>query len=165
MRFAIKGHWEYDISCWLTAKGKEIALLQSENGKSAVRFFDARDGKELRTVSAPHMFSTPWIAPRGDAIAYQGPNGIGLGVIDMPTRKQLYSLPNGKFIQAALSRDCKMLVVADSAGKVHVHDLEARKELFAFDHPEKERPSRWWFQAIGNHSISAAITADFSAGI
>ena len=137
-KYSLKGQWEYEGSAWVTAGGKEIALVGHGGPGAGMRFFDIKDGKELRTVETPHLFSTPWLAPGGDALVFQGSNGEGLGVLDVRTGKEVYSVPNGKVAEATLSRDGKLLAYTDD-GKVHVHDVEAKNELFSFEHPEKQK--------------------------
>ncbi|HJZ92660.1 MAG TPA: sigma-70 family RNA polymerase sigma factor [Gemmataceae bacterium] len=140
MKFALKAQWSNDASAWVTGGGKEIALMMNAGNESEIHFFDVKDGKELRTVRGVHHFSTPWIGPDGNTIAYQGPNGVGLGVSDVQTGKEIYTVPDGKVAVAALSADGKLVVWADFDGKVRAHDIDAKKEILAFDHPEKQRP-------------------------
>jgi RNA polymerase sigma factor (sigma-70 family) len=141
MKFALKGHFESDASAWVTGDGKEIALLENTGSESEARFFDVNDGKALRTVRGLHQCSAPWIGPGGNTIVYRSPNDIGLRVLDVRTGKEVYTVPDTKVAEAALSADGKLVVWTDFDGKVRAHDIDARKEVLAFDHPEKKRPA------------------------
>lgn len=140
MKYSLKGQWDFEVSTWVTAGGKEIAHVGHAGPEGGIHFFDIKDGKKLRTVEALNLYSTPWMTPGGEALLFQGPNGDGLGVLDVRTGKELYSVSNGKVTAAALSRDGKLLAYTDDAGKVRVHDVEAKNELYSFDHPEKQKP-------------------------
>src|SRR5262249_43161118 len=80
-----------------------------------------------------------WIGPGGDIILVQGGGGDTGVVLDIATGKEVLGLPK-LAVEAAFSRDGKLLVWVDRAGTVHVHDLEAKKERVTFGHPEKDRP-------------------------
>jgi WD40 repeat protein len=140
MRYSLKGQWDYEASAWVTTGGKEIALVGRGGPGAAIRFFDIKGGKEAHTVETPHLYSTPWVAPGGEALVYQGENGEGLGVLDVRTGKEIHRVPSGKVVEAALSRDGRLLAFTDDAGKVRVHDVEAKNEIYSFDHPEKQKP-------------------------
>jgi RNA polymerase sigma factor (sigma-70 family) len=140
LRHSMKAAWHYEPSAWLTANGKEIAVLGYQGDGGEIHFFETKDGKELRTVKIPHSFGTPWIAPGGEFLAYPGPNGDGFGIVEVKTGKELYSVTNTKVREAVVSRDGKLVIFVDEAGKVHGHDIGKQKELFAFDHPEKDKP-------------------------
>ncbi len=133
-KFILKGQPDYLVAVWVTAGGKELATFAG----GSVRFYDAKDGKELKNVALKDAaYARPWVAPGADRIAIQsvvaGP--IGIALFDARSGKELYSLPNSKVIQAALTADGKLLAVHDATGKVRIHDIDAQKELFAFDHP------------------------------
>jgi WD40 repeat protein len=137
-KFSMSGQYDFYATCWPTAGGKEIVVYSGGNG-AGFRFFAAADGKELRSVSAPVVGVPPWVGPGGNAALIQGRDGANGVVLDVPSGKQLFDLPEPA-VQAAFSRDGKLLVWVDKAGKVHVHDLEAKKERFSFTHPEKDKP-------------------------
>jgi len=139
-RFGISGAWHYEPSVWLTSGGKEIAMFSNLGNEAEVHFVDVKHGKAVRTVKYPHFFSTPWIAPGGEFLAHEGADGVGIGVVEVQTGKEVYSISSGKVSEAAVSRDGKLLVFVDEAGKVRAHDVAEKKELFTFDHPEKQRP-------------------------
>lgn len=141
MRYAKQGGWNYEHSVWLTGGGNQFALYGNVGNEAEVYLSDVKDGKgNARTLKIPHLYNTPWIAPGGDFIAYQGGNGDGLGVVEVKTGKEMYSIADTKVREAAISRDGKLLVFVDEAGKVHAFDVEKQKELFAFTHPEKDKP-------------------------
>lgn len=137
-RFAVSGGWHYEPSVWLTSGGKEIGLLSNVGNEAEVHFVDVKQGKAVRTVKYLHMFSSPWIAPGGEFMAYEGDKENGVGVAEVQTGKEIYSISGIKIHQAAVSRDGKLLVFVDEDGKVHAHDIPGKKELFTFNHPEKQ---------------------------
>ena len=57
------------------------------------------------------------------------------------------AFPAREMVQAALSRDGKLLLYHDDAAKVHLHDLDAKKELYAFDHPAAKQNGPMRFSA------------------
>ena len=138
--FALTGQYDYYATAWPAAGGKELVLCSNTlNGTSAFRSFDAKDGKELRSVPSPVVGNPPWVGPGGNLVVTQGqgqPNG---GVVDVRDGKEVLGLSEPP-AQVALSRDEKLLVWVDKAGTVHVHDLAAKKEKFTFEHPEKTKP-------------------------
>ncbi|HKB02418.1 MAG TPA: sigma-70 family RNA polymerase sigma factor, partial [Gemmataceae bacterium] len=140
VKFALKGQLESDASAWVTGGGKEIALLEVTGNEWETRFFDARDGKVLRTVRLARCCGPPWIGPDGNTVAYAGPKVVGLGVSDVRTGREVYTVPDTKVIQAALSADGKLVVWADTDGKVRAHDVDAKREVLASEHPEPRRP-------------------------
>jgi RNA polymerase sigma factor (sigma-70 family) len=138
-RFGISGRTDFYSATWLTAGGKECAVVANTGVDTELRFFDVRDGKPLRTVKAPHLGNPPWIGPGGNVIAVQGQDGPNGSVLDVATGKELFGFPEQPS-QIAFSRDGKLCVWVGRAGVVHVQDLEAKKERFTFEHPEKDKP-------------------------
>jgi RNA polymerase sigma factor (sigma-70 family) len=137
VRFTLKGPRDYNNAVWLTAGGKEVATILN-NG--AIHFYDAKDGKELRKVPIPHLFGTPWVSADGGTVAYQGTDGRGLVVVAAKDGKELFQLPEGNIVRAALSRDGRVLVYQDDQKKVRARDLMADKEIAEFTHPG-EKPN------------------------
>jgi WD40 repeat protein len=135
-KFGVTATQDFGAACWPTAGGKEFVVY---SGQSGFRSFATADGKELRSVWAPLVRDPPWIGPRGDVILVQSKDGDNGVVLDVATGKEVFALPKVA-IEAAFSRDGKLLVWVDRAGTVHGHDLEARKEKSTFTHPEKDRP-------------------------
>ena len=131
-KFALRGQPDYWAAAWLTAGGKEIAAYAQQ----AVTYFDAGDGKELRKVPCgPGLQGLPAVAPDVSRIALRRSDSNTLKVIDGVTGKAHLELTVENEGQVALTPDGKRMAVADAAGKIHLHDLEARKELYAFDQP------------------------------
>lgn len=150
-RFTLKGEQNYRQTTWVSAGGKEFAVVDGQ----AVRFCDTKDGKELKKVALSG--DTPrvsWVAPAADRVLTQSFRGAPDGspyVFDARTGKEVYR-PSGidQPTTAAFTTDGKRLAVFDASGKVHLHDVEARKELFAFDHPGgKQRGGPMRFSADG----------------
>jgi WD40 repeat protein len=140
IKFGIKGGWSWISAAWLVNGGKEIAMQSYFRQDATIRYFDAKDGKELRTVRTPLMNRGGWVAPLGNRLAIAGAAREGMAVIDAAAGTEIYSISGGKLIQAAISPDGKKLLYHDDSGKVHLHDVDAKKELFTFDHPaEKQR--------------------------
>jgi WD40 repeat protein len=140
-KYSLTGTYDYYANAWPAAGGKEIVLYSNSiNGNGAsFRFFDAKDGKELRSVAAPQMGNPPWVGPGGNVVLVQA-NGQGNGIVlDVATGKELFTLPEPSRV-AAFSRDGKLLVWVSAEGVVHVHDLAADKPKFTFTHPESSRP-------------------------
>jgi WD40 repeat protein len=151
-RFTLKGNPDYYQYVWLSAGGKELVL----GGRTGTRFYDAADGKELRRTDVQSNYYGPtWLAPAADRVlttVYQ-PNGqMGLSVVDARLGKEIYSTDvGGRLRTAALSSDGKQLVYHDPAGvKVRVFDLEAKKELYAFDHPAGQQSGPMRISADGS---------------
>ncbi|HKB04738.1 MAG TPA: sigma-70 family RNA polymerase sigma factor [Gemmataceae bacterium] len=148
-RFTLKGDFDYWVTAWESAGGKEFAVA----GRQAVRFYDAKDGKELKKVDRPtDSPGLTCVAPRTDLMACLQRGGVtGLTVVDARTDREVYSATVGdQPTTAAFTADGKRVAVYDMTGKVHVHDVEAKKELFAFDHPGgKQRGGPMRFSADG----------------
>jgi WD40 repeat protein len=139
-KFGLKGGWGFAFASWLAADGKEIALLSGYREQATIKYFDAKDGKELRSVKVPLMNRGAWIARDGSRIASLNDNGDGLIIVDTKTGDEIHRVTGSRLIQAAFSPDGKKLIQHDDSNKVRVHDLDAKKELFAFDHPaDKQR--------------------------
>jgi len=147
VKFGIKGQWSWISAAWLVEGGKEIAMQSGYREGATIRYFDARDGKELRTVNTPLMNRGLWLAADANRIAVPSESLDGMAVLDAKTGNELYSVTGGKMIQAALSKDGKTLIYHDDTGKVHVHDVNARKELFAFNHPAANQKGPMLFSA------------------
>ena len=64
-----------------------------------------------------------------------GRPGPELVVREARTGKERYAVPFKAVRSCTLSADGKLLAAADEEGKVQVHDLEAKKELFTFSNP------------------------------
>ncbi|MBO0700102.1 MAG: PQQ-binding-like beta-propeller repeat protein, partial [Zavarzinella sp.] len=148
-RFTLKGEQDYRPTTWVSAGGKEFAVA----GRQAVRFYDAKDGKELKKVDLPaESTGLTWVAPRQDLLATFSRGGLkSVTVFGARAGKEVYSIPGGdQPMTGAFTADGKRLAVFDQTGKVHLHDLEAKKELFAFDHPGgKQRGGPMRFTADG----------------
>src|SRR5262245_55819722 len=124
----------------LTSDGKEIAILDEYR----VCFFDAKNGRRVRDVRLPaqHWHSLT-IAPRANRVFALTNNEQGWHcmALDIQTGEQLFSLflhsqTNG--IYASLSRDGKLLAYQTQPGKIHVRDLDAKKEVRVIDLPDKK---------------------------
>ena len=162
MKFALKGASDYGTSAWVTSGGKEIAVLTMNQG---LKFYDPKDGKHLRDRPAVQQGDMPWVSAGGDVIAVVPQQGTGLVVHNIQTSKDLFSVPAGRVVQAALSPDGELLVYQDEEKKVHVHDLKAEKERFSFTHPgEKPFGPMRAFRRTRRRSILAAMSATYSAG-
>jgi WD40 repeat protein len=138
-RFSLSGQQDYLATCCLAADGKEIVVLGSHGQASAFRRFSTKDGKEQGSVDAPQMGSLPWVGQSGNVALVQSRDQDNGVVLDVATGKELF-VPPEPSVQVAFSRDGKLLVWVGKNGVVHVHDLEAKKERFAFTHPEKDKP-------------------------
>lgn len=147
VRFTLAGDQDYWSSAWVVGDGKEIALYTRRN----LRYFSAADGKELRTVSLgqPQFRSLPYVAPTGNRIALRAArDNSSLFVLDAATGKEHNSVSGaGILVQAALSPDGKVLVCHYDSGKVHVHDLDEKKEIQTFDHPAEKQLGPMRFSA------------------
>ena len=139
VKFKIAAPWVMFNASWPCEDGKEIAVCYGMDS-TGVHYFDARDGKPLRTINAPQPFESVWVAAGGTAIAYRLKNAESLSLIDPLQGVEIDSLTNIDIAKAAFSRDGKLFVYSDTTGKVHVHDVSAKKELFVFDHPEPKKP-------------------------
>jgi WD40 repeat protein len=141
VKFGLKGLWGFAFSSWTANDGKEIGILAGYREMSGIKYHDAKTGKELRTVKVPATINRGmWISPNGTRLASLNDNRDGMVIYDSGTGDQLHTLSGGLMVQAAFSPDGKKLIYHEDTGKVRVHDLEAKKELFTFDHPaEKQR--------------------------
>src|SRR5262249_55752422 len=126
--FAIPGAGDDETGVWPAAGGKEFAVFRDD----ALTFWDARDGKKLRTVSLDK-----WI-PRdalvgfaADRVVLSPHNRSSVHVVDLAAQKELYTAnETAKILQSALSADGKVLVCCQGDGTVRVHDIDAKRELF-----------------------------------
>src|SRR5262249_4890290 len=130
-------------SILLTPDGKETATVD----ESRVRYFDAKNGRRLRDVNLPtRHYHSLTIAPRAHRVFALTLNdkfahGWNCSALDIQTGQQLFSLfpipTNG--VSASLSRDGKLLAYAThmQPGKIHVRDLDAKKEVRVIDLPDK----------------------------
>src|SRR5262245_39236833 len=124
----------------LTPDGKEIAILAD----SRVRFFDAKDGRRVRDVRLPadhwHSLTSAPKANRVFALA-TGEHWYRCVALDIQTGQLLFSLNNvgTNGVYASLSRDGKLLAYTTHVqpGKIHVQDLDAKKEVRVIDLPDK----------------------------
>jgi WD40 repeat protein len=141
-KYGLKGGWGFTFASWPAKDGKEIALLAGYRDNATITFFDAKDGKELRSTRTEFMNRGLWIAANGKTIAVQTDNinMEGLTVRDTESGKEIDQVTGERMVQAALSPDGKLLLFHDQSGKVRVRDVQAKKELFTFNHPaEKQR--------------------------
>ncbi|HKA07396.1 MAG TPA: WD40 repeat domain-containing protein, partial [Gemmataceae bacterium] len=147
MKFGIKGLWSWASAAWLVDGGKEIALHSGFREEAMIRYLNATDGKELRTVKTPQTHRGLWIAPAGNRIAVPFETDNGVTVLDAKTGDEVYRVSGSKTVQATLSPDGKMLIHHEDTGRVHVHDLESKKEVLAFDHPAQKQIGPMRFSA------------------
>jgi RNA polymerase sigma factor (sigma-70 family) len=148
-RFGLTGQRDYYATCWLFSGGKEIAVLSNDVG-TTIRFFDSRDGKPLRTVVAPIVNqNSPWVGRSGNLVVIDRQKPAAVSVVDVRTGKEALKLAE-RPAQVALSRDDKLVVWADTTGTVHLHDLMAKTERFAFVHPERDEPGPMVVSADNN---------------
>ena len=145
MKFSIKADPDNWPGVWLTAGGKEIGVYTLR----AVRFYDARDGKELRKQLLPMQVyrGMPWVAPEANLVALRTQDGTGVIVCDAAAGKEVYSVAGAVPVQVTLSPDGKSLAYHDQTSKVRIHDLETKKEVFAFDHPAQKQIGPMRFSA------------------
>ena len=131
-QFAIKGEPDYWTSAWLAADGKEVAVYSQQ----AVVYHDAKDGKELRKVACgPELNGLLALAPAANLAAFRRNDNNTLTLVDVTSGKRPEEFTFENVTRVALTPDGKRMAVVDGAGKLHVHDLEAKKELFAFNQP------------------------------
>lgn len=133
-KYAVKGTADDVLSIWVAAGGKELGTFS----KGIIRFFDIKDGKEIRSLPLKGGIDRqPWNAANADRIAIQTQtdNDFSVEVFDTQSGKGVYSVPNVRLVQAAISNDGKRLATHGTGGKVRIHDIEAKKELLVFDHP------------------------------
>jgi len=147
VKYGIKGQWSWTSAAWLVEGGKEIAMQSGYRERATIRYFDSKDGKELRTVNTPLMNRGLWLAADANRIGVPIESNEGLTVLDAKTGNDLYRVSGSKMVQAALSKDGKTLIYHGDNGKVHVHDVDAKKELFAFDHPAAQQKGPMLFSA------------------
>ena len=144
--FALKVQADYHGGAWPAAGGKEVAVYAHQ----AITYFDAKDGKELRKVACgPELVGYPTASPDGRWLAMRRNDSNTLRVVDTATGKAHLELTVESFGRVEFSRDGKRMAVVDGAGKVHVHDLDAKKELFAFDTPAGKGLVAMQFSADG----------------
>jgi len=138
-KFGISAPMDFNVSIWLAGGGKEIGLVSSGfDGNPTARFYDVKDGKELKTVRVPPAQYAPWVSAGSDVIAIQANNQFGLTVLNARTGTELHSVPDAKVVQAAVSADGKLVAYQDDAKKVRVYDLDAKKEVVAFTNPAEK---------------------------
>lgn len=143
-KFGLRGHYGYNVATWVAAEGKEIALYTDPGGQGEIRFFSGKDGKELRSIRTPYIYSSPWIARNGDVIAFQRINGVsgpvGLTVLNASIDKELFAVPDGHIVQAALSPDGELVAYQDKDNNIRAYDMKAEKEIASFKRPADGQP-------------------------
>jgi RNA polymerase sigma factor (sigma-70 family) len=155
-KFAVRGPADGWSSAWVCAGGKEIGLLIVRT----VRYFDATDGKEVKKIDLPFdVYNLSWLAPAGDRALVRTFDSARSNafLLDLRTGKPLYEITGTELGQVALSADGKLLVAQATSGKVKVHDVDAKKVLFEFDHPADKQ--------IGPMLISADKKTLFLGGL
>lgn len=146
VEFTLKAEPDYCGGAWPAAAGKEVAVYSQQ----AIYYFDAKDGKELRkVVCGPELTGHPTVSPTGAHIAIRRNDNNTLRVIDTATGQPHLDLTVENFGPVAFSADGKQMAVVDGAGKVHIHDLGAKEELFAFDQPAGKGVVAMQFSADG----------------
>lgn len=139
-KFGLKGGWGFTFASWPVNDAKEIALLAGYRESATITYFDAKDGKEGRSVKMDFLNRGLWIAANGKTIAAQTDNMDGLIVLDTETGKEIDRVTGSRMVQAAFSPDGKTLIFHDDTGNVRVQDVQGKKELFTFKHPaDKQR--------------------------
>lgn len=145
-------------TCWPAADGKELVVLADDQLRTFARFYDAKDGKLLRTVPVPVGHKPPCVGPSGNLVVPFGRKGFSGGVADVRTGK-LVAEVGAQVVEAALSRDERRLAWVDVEGTIHVYDLAAKKPYqFSFVHPVKDRPGPMAISADGK---TLYLTADY----
>jgi RNA polymerase sigma factor (sigma-70 family) len=140
MKFNLKGLWGFAYASWLCKEGNEIALLAGYDPQTTINYFDAKTGKNLRSVKAPLANRGLWISGNGDVVAAPDQQNNGFQILDAATGKEIHRIEGGRLVAAALSPDGKIVIHHDDSGKVAVHDVYKQKELFNFKHPaDKQR--------------------------
>ncbi|HEY1376246.1 MAG TPA: WD40 repeat domain-containing protein, partial [Gemmataceae bacterium] len=132
LALTIKGEMDYGAATWVTAGGKEIAVFSQQ----AVTYHDAKDGKELRKVACgPSLHGLPVVAPQVDRMAMRQNDNNTLVIVDLKTGQRADEMTFDNIRHVMLTPDGKRLAVVDGAGKIHIRDVEAKKELAAFTTP------------------------------
>jgi WD40 repeat protein len=131
--YAIKGEMDYETAAWVAAGGKEIAVFSLQS----IAYFDAATGKELRRVPCgQNVGEVLAVAPAAHLAAFQRNDGNNtLLLVDLKTGQQVDDLTSENLVRVGLTSDGKRLAVVDGAGKIHIRDVEDKKELFAFGTP------------------------------
>ncbi|HEX3146792.1 MAG TPA: WD40 repeat domain-containing protein [Gemmataceae bacterium] len=132
LQFSVKGETDYWTSAWLARDGKEIAAYSQQ----AIVYYDAKDGKQLRKVACgPDLRGLLAVAPGGNLVAFRRNDNNTLRVVDTTTGQEHYELTVEAMARVGMTPDGQRMAVVDGAGKIHIHDLKEKKELFAFDTP------------------------------
>lgn len=136
-KFDIRGGSNYQTAVWVSNQGKEFGVFTDYQN---VRHFTAADGQALTQTTLPEpMFQGVFLSPAGDLVAGLT-NLEALKVFETRSGKERYVVekPDG-VTRLAISPDSKTMIHQDNEGKIHIHDLEKRKELHAFDHPAQKQ--------------------------
>lgn len=147
-KFGIQGGSGYQSAIWVSNQGKEIGTFTDYQ---VIRYHNATDGKALTTTTLSEpMFQRIFLSPSGDLIG--GLNNLEvLKVFETRGGKEKYSLEKVEnIVQLTIGADNKTLIYQDGEGKVHVHDMEKRKELFTFKHPADKQAGPMQLSQDGN---------------
>jgi WD40 repeat protein len=132
LELTVKGEMDYGAATWPAAGGKEIAVFSQQ----AVTYHDAKDGKELRKVACPPgLHGLPIVAPVANRMVMRQNDNNTLVIVDLKTGERVDEMTFDNVHHVSLTPDGKRLAVVDGAGKVHIRDVEAKKELAAFATP------------------------------
>jgi WD40 repeat protein len=132
LELTIKSEPDYGAATWLAAGGKEIAVF----GEQAVTYFDAKVGKEVRKVTyGPALYGLPIVAPQANRMVMRQNDNNTLVIVDLKTSGRVDEMTFDNVHHVSLAPDGKRLVVVDGAGKMRIRDVEAKKELAAFNTP------------------------------
>jgi WD40 repeat protein len=133
LKFAIKGDLDYAGSSWVASGGKEIAVFTNQK----VSYFDAKDGKALRTVQCGNLFrGVLAVAPAANLVAFRYRNGNNaFALFDAAAGKQVGDFGGNRVSRVALSPDGKRMAYTTGDRQIHIHDLDVKKELLAFKLP------------------------------
>jgi WD40 repeat protein len=121
---------------WISASGKEIVSFSS----GFIRHWTIDEGKEIKKFHLNFARTIPWTTNRVDRIALVE-NTIQkqkFKVYDTQTTQELLSIEEPDVVRATFSPDGKTLVFQTLDDKMHLYNLETKKEIGTFLHPEKK---------------------------
>src|SRR5262245_13309734 len=89
MKFGLKGGWSWSSSAWAVDGGKAIALHSGFREQATIQYFNAADGKELRSVKTTLTHRGLWVAADANPIGVPLETDDGISVVDGKTGDEL----------------------------------------------------------------------------
>src|SRR5262249_42759418 len=85
----------------------------------------------------PGLHGQPIVAPQANRMVMRQNDSNTLVIVDLKTGERVDEMTYDSIHHVSLTPDGERLVVVGGAGKMHIRDVEAKKELAAFSTPAR----------------------------